>query len=74
VPDLTTLSVEALEGLEADLAAERTAVRIRQNEVAAELAIRRALQSMPEAAREIVRLRLGGSVGVQGKTSTGAAK
>ena len=69
MPDLTTMSVEELVKLEADLAVQRTAIRVQQNEVAAELGLRRALQSMPEGAREIVKLRLSGSIAPEGATA-----
>lgn len=64
--DLSKLSDDELEALEADLAAERTSVRLRQNDVAAERDLRRALASLSPESRRIVSVRMGGELAPQG--------
>ena len=64
--DVTKASTEDLEEEAADLAELRTKVRLRQNEVNAELDIRRQLDKLPEEARRIVYKRLEGGIGPTG--------
>lgn len=65
--DVQGMSTEDLEAEASDLAEQRTAVRLRQNEVAAELSVRRALDALPVEHRRVLELRLEGGTEPKGE-------
>lgn len=67
--DVTTWSDEELDEEAARLAAERTRVRLAQNEINAEIEIRATLTKLSGAAREALVLRLNGGVALFGETA-----
>lgn len=65
--DVGGMSDEELEAEQAELATLRTAVRLRQNEVAGELEVRKAMAGMSAAGRgRLVKIQLEGGIAPEG--------
>lgn len=73
--DVTKMTLEELSAEQARLAEERTAVRLRQNAVTAEIEIRNMLdKTVSGATREALILRLGGGITPTGDTAAEEVK
>lgn len=70
--DYTSMSDDDLRAASEGAAAERTAVRLKQNAIQAEIEIRQKLSEMSGAARDAIKLRLGGGTTPAGKTTENA--
>lgn len=70
--DVASLDDEALAAEAARLAALRTEIRLRQNEVQAEIDLRAALASMSGSSQNIIKIRLGGAIEPSGEVTGGA--
>jgi hypothetical protein len=67
--DYTTWSVEKLMAERDRLAEQRTTIRLQQNAVDSVLQVKQAMEALPEGARRLVKIELGGSVEPQGEVS-----
>lgn len=65
--NVSEMTDEQLAERAAVLAAQRTAIRLEQNEVQAEIDLRRALSSLSGETRRIIAVRLGGATTPQGE-------
>lgn len=74
LPDLHKLSDEALATLEAEVAAERTAIRLQQNDIQTERELRLAASRMSGATREAFLQLVGGSVHPTGQADAEGGK
>ncbi len=69
--DVQRMSDDELREESDGLAEQRTEVRLRQNEVNAELEIRQALKALPAEAQRVVRIRLEGGIAPVGDANAG---
>lgn len=69
--DYGSWTLERLEAKAADLAEKRTEIRLEQNAVADAIAIKRAVEGLPESARNALTVRLGGNAGAKGGVAAG---
>lgn len=65
--DVSTMDDDQLSAWAADLADQRTEIRLAQNRVQAEIDLRRALSSMSDETRRIVQVRFGGAATPEGE-------
>ncbi len=69
MPDYSTWTDAKLEAKAAELAQQRTAIRLEQLKVSAELEVRASIAQLSPAAREVFAIRVGGGITPAGEGS-----